>query len=102
MKDFKVRIGCYTWQVKFVDVQELPTNDGETRYNTFEILIRKTLEEPVRRLCFIHEVVHALLGTQGRCYQKQFELEDVCEFIAWRFNEIQDIIETYENNQTRI
>ena len=99
MKDFKVRIGNYTWTVKFVDISQLPNADGETRYNVFEILIRDNLQEGMRRMVFIHEVVHALLGTQGRCFQKQFDLEDVCEFIAWRFNEIQDIIETYERNE---
>lgn len=99
MKDFKVRIGNYTWTVKFVDVQELPRSEGQTRVNTFEILIRNSLDEPTRRLTFIHEVVHALLNTQGRFYQNKFTQEEICEFIAWRFNEIQDIIEMYERNE---
>ena len=99
MKDFKVRIGNYTWTVKFVDIQELPRSEGQTRVNTFEILIRNSLSENTRRLTFIHEVVHALLNTQGRFYQNKFTQEEICEFVAWRFNEIQDIIETYERNE---
>ena len=88
MKDFKVRIGNYTWTVKFVDIQELPRSEGQTRVNTFEILIRNSLNEETKRLTFIHEVVHALLNTQGRFYQNKFTQEEICEFIAWRFNEI--------------
>lgn len=99
MKDFKVRIGCYTWQVKFVPKEEINGCDGRTFPNDFKILVRNDLNPIVMRSVFIHEVVHALLDTQGRCYQRKFDLEDVCEFIAWRFNEIQDIIETYERNQ---
>ena len=102
MKNFKVRIGCYTWQVRFVDAQELPRSDGQTRCNTLEILIRDSLDENAKRLTFIHEVIHALLNTQGRFYQNKFTQEEVCEFIAWRFNEIQEIIEIYENNQARV
>lgn len=70
MKDFKVRIGCYTWQVRFVDVQELPRSEGQTRCNTFEILIRDDLDPNAKKLTFIHEAIHALLNTQGRFYQK--------------------------------
>ena len=88
MKDFKVRICNYTWTVKFVDIQELPRSEGQTRVNTFEILIRNSLNEETKRLTFIHEVVHALLNTQGRFYQNKFTQEEICEFIAWRFNEI--------------
>lgn len=99
MKDFKVRIGNYTWTVKFVNPKEIPGNNGEAHYLTQTIYIRNDMTEIATRNVFIHEVVHALLGTQGRIFTKRYTDEEVCEFIAWRFNEIQDIIEVYERNQ---
>ena len=99
MKDFKVRIGNYTWTVKFVDQKEIPGNNGEAHYLTQTIYLRNDMPSLATRNVFIHEVVHALLGTQGRIFQKRYTDEDICEFIAWRFNEIQDIIETYERNE---
>lgn len=102
MEDFKVRIGCHARQVRFVDVRELPRSEGQTRCNTLEILIRDSLDENAKRLTFIHEAIHALLDTQGRFCQSKFTQEEVCESMAWRFNGIQDIIETHEDNQARI
>ena len=58
--------------------------------------IADDLNSTTRELTFIHEVVHALLDTQGRCYQKKFDLEELCEFVAWKLPEINQIVEQFE------
>lgn len=89
----KQRIGLYTWDVLFVDKEQIKGNDGQTRCNDFQILIRNDLSPVTTELILRHEVVHALLDTQGRVYQKKFDVEEVCEFIAWKLPEINDIVE---------
>lgn len=89
----KQRIGLYTWDVLFVDKEQIKGNDGQTRCNDFQILIRNDLSPITTELVLRHEVVHALLDTQGRVYQKKFDVEEVCEFIAWKLPEINDIVE---------
>ena len=88
----KVRIGLYDWDVLFVPKDEIRGMDGQCKCSEFKILIREDLKE-CRKLTIIHEIVHALLDTQGRCFQKKFDLEDVCELIAWRLPEINSVLE---------
>lgn len=95
-KDFTIRIGNYTWQVQFVPKDLLGDYEGVTHHNLFVIQVRDDLPVMATRLTLIHEIIHALLGTQGRCYQKEFTNEDVCEFIAYRFEEIKACIEVID------
>ena len=89
----KHRIGLYEWKIAFVDKEQIKGNDGQTCCNDFQILIRNDLSPVTTELILRHEVVHALLDTQGRVYQKKFDLEEVCEFIAWKLPEINQIVE---------
>ncbi len=97
----KVRIGLYPFTIKFVDFKGIELNgnsDGRTMLNGRTILIRNDLDDIDTELVLRHEVVHAILGTQGRCYQKKFDLEEVCEFIAYKLPEINDIVERIMTN----
>jgi len=102
MKDIDVRIGLYPFKVMFVSYSEMDGNDGSTFHNDRTIKIRDDLDKVATELVIRHEVVHAILGTQGRVYQKKFDLEDMCEFIAYKTPEINDIVERimkeYESN----
>lgn len=89
----KQRIGLYTWDVLFVDKEVIKGCEGQTRCNDLKILIRNDLPLVTTEIVIRHEVVHALLDTQGRVYQKKFDVEEVCEFIAWRLPEINQIVE---------
>ena len=91
MKDSKARIGNCT----FVNPKEIPGNNGEAHCLTQTIYLRNDMPPLATRNVFIHEAVHAISGAQGRLFTKKIAM-------AWRFNEIQGIIETYEDNQTRI
>lgn len=84
----KVKIGNYDWNVRFVSKEELKGSDGQTRCNDFEILIRDDLNEESTNVIVIHEIVHALLDTQGRVYQRKFDLEEVCELVGWNADAI--------------
>ena len=91
-----MRIGLYEWKILIVDRKEIDGNDGRTLPNELTIKIADDLNGTTRGITFIHEVVHALLDTQGRCYQKKFDLEEMCEFIAWKLPEIEQILEQFE------
>lgn len=91
-----MRIGLYEWKVLIFDRKEIDNCDGRTYPNDFTIKIADDLKETAREITFIHELVHALLDTQGRNYQKKFDLEDMCEFIAWKLPEINQCVELFE------
>ena len=92
MKNVKVNIGGYTFDVEFTKPSEMPGFDGKVMPNEMKILVRNDLSETATKLIVAHEVVHAILDTQGRVYQRKFELEDVCEFVAYRLDEINVIV----------
>lgn len=91
----KTRIGLYEWEVRIATREETHGNDGQTRCNEFTILIADDLSLTTREIVLRHEVVHALLDTQGRVYQNKLSIEDMCEFIAWKLPEINDIMSRF-------
>lgn len=91
-----MRIGLYDWKVLIVDRKDIDGCDGRTIPNALEIKIADDLNSTTRKITFIHEVIHALLDAQGRCYQKKFDLEEMCEFVAWKLPEINQILEQFE------
>ena len=81
------KINGYLWTVVFVvDATQntyLKDNDGYCDFNDFTIYIRKELSLKAQEKVLIHELTHACLDTQGRLYQEQFNVEDLCEFVAY-------------------
>lgn len=98
MKKFKLRIGLYPFIVELVPRSTINGCDGRTYHNDRKILIADDLDDVATTLVARHEVVHALLGTQGRAYQTKFNVEEICEFIAYKLPEINDIMENIEKN----
>lgn len=92
--DISVRIGLYPFKIKLVDPKEIEGCDGRTFHNDRVIKIRNDLDGIATEIVLRHEVVHALLGTQGRVFQKKFGVEEVCEFIAYKTPEINDVMST--------
>ena len=97
---FDLRIGNYTWRVDFLDKKDdlIIGCDGKTFYNDFRIVVRNDLNDTATQIVIRHEVVHALMCTQGRWYQKNFNIEDICEFISFRFEELKQIDELIYQN----
>lgn len=98
-KEINIRIGLYPFKVVFVPYAEIDGCDGRTFHNDRIIKVRDDVDEIATALILRHEIVHAILGTQGRVYQKKFDLEDVCEFIAYKLPEINQIMETIADNK---
>lgn len=89
MKIFcKVKINNSTWSVRRLKPESMNDFYGYTWiiHRAIDLNDKLTSEE----LPFVirHEVCHALLDTQGRRFQKKFDLEDLCEFVAWNNEEI--------------
>lgn len=89
----KVRIGLYPFKIVSVDKEEIQGNDGLCLNNDRIIKIRNDLDDIATELVLRHEIVHAILCTQGRVYQRKFSVEEVCEFISYKLPEIEQICE---------
>ena len=88
----KVSINNHTWSVRRLSLEDMNWAKCQmygytwTQHKAIDIL--DTLEEKDLPLVIRHEVCHALLDTQGRRYQQKFDVEELCEFIAWNMDEI--------------
>ena len=91
-------IGGYPFTLEFKTRDENKGCDGYTWHCDRKIVISTDLDDLATILVIRHEIVHAILGTQGRCYQKKFDLEEMCEFIAYKLPEINDIMTEIDNS----
>lgn len=82
----KINIYGYEWTIEFVnkDNKSLKGCDGMTYLNELTIFIRKDVNKQMIRSILRHELTHAILCVQGRWYQKKFDKEELCEFIAFQ------------------
>ena len=91
----KVSINNHTWAVRRLSPEDMNWAKcqmyGYTWVQHKVIDILDTLEKKDLPLVIKHEVCHALLDTQGRRYQRKFDVEELCEFIAWNIDEIKKI-----------
>jgi len=76
----------YKFQVCFVNKNDerIRGNDGLCLHNEFTIYIRNDLDKTMQRCVLRHEITHAILCLQGRCYHNKFTQEDLCEFVAFQ------------------
>jgi len=84
----KVKIGNHFYSVRRIKPQDMNNYYGYTwcvhrAIDLNDELTREELPYVIR-----HEVCHALLDTQGRRFQKKFDIEELCEFVAWNNEEI--------------
>ena len=91
-KDAIIKIDTYPFMVKFVDKDSLYGCDGKAEPNGRIIYIRNDLDDIDTRITLIHELCHCFQFVQGRRFQRQFELEDVCEFIAYTHDKIEKLV----------
>lgn len=85
----KVKIGGHLWSVRFMEPHLMrPDENGTCWTNKCCIDIDCTMDEKETKLILTHEIVHALLGTQGRAFQKEYDEESICEIITWNIDEI--------------
>lgn len=92
-----MKIGNHDWNILFVKRALIRGNDGQTNPDELTIKIADDFEkEEVITLTFIHELIHAIFDEQGRNYQNKITQEDLCEFIAWNFEEIQRCVNEFK------
>ena len=89
-KDIEIMINEYPFTIKFFKKNN-EYYDGLTRYNERIIEIRDDVDLIATMLLVRHEITHAILCCQGRCYQKKFDVEEVCEFISYELPQINTI-----------
>ena len=94
-KEIDIEIGLYPFKLKFFKLTD-EKYDGLTKYNDRTIDIRDDLDDIATMLIIRHEIVHAILCTQGRYLQRKFDVEEMCEFIAYKLPEINEICEYIE------
>ena len=84
-----VELDGYSWNIIFTDREgfenaDLPSScDGITKFGEFSIYIDKNINPTAQKEVIIHELTHAILCTQGRWYQKKFDVEELCEFVGF-------------------
>lgn len=86
-KDIEIIINGYPFTIKFFKKNN-EYYDGLTRYNERIIEIRDDVDLMATMLLIRHEITHAILCCQGRCYQKKFDVEEVCEFVSYQLPNI--------------
>ena len=89
-KDIEIMINEYPFTIKFFKKNN-EYYDGLTRYNERIIEIRDDVDLIATMLLVRHEITHAILCCQGRCYQKKFDVEELCEFISYELPKINEI-----------
>ena len=92
-KEIKIKVEGYLFTIKFVNTDK-ENYDGITWNRTRVIEIRDDLDDEATMLLIRHELVHAILTCQGRIYQKKFDVEEVCEFVAYKLPKINEICNT--------
>lgn len=79
----EVSIYNYDWQIYFVKRDEIKGLDGNCEHNERVINVSNDLDDTAKEITLRHELTHAILGAQGRIFQKRFSVEDLCEFVAY-------------------
>lgn len=98
-----IEILGYKWDIDFVspDNPNLYPNDGCCWYNKRLMLIRNDVDKTTSECILRHELVHAILDVQGRHYQRKFDKEEVCEFIAYLNPIITKLVKEVKRNERK-
>ena len=97
---FSFKLNGWDWEVRLIP-KELLTKElgfearGFTFIDKFTIDIVAGLSKKETMLIFTHELSHAILSTQGRAFHQKFNQEDVCNFVAWSFPTILQLLDTF-------
>lgn len=99
----RIEIFGYKWDVDFVapENQNLRGNDGCCLFNKRLILIRNDVGKSATECILRHELTHAMLCVQGRHYQRKFDVEEVCELVAFLTPAINSIVKEVKRNERK-
>ena len=89
MQIIKFKLGNHNWRVRFLPTHLMRENENGTCWTGKRCIdIDESMDDKETKLVLTHEIVHALMATQGRVYEEGLCNESVCEFIAWNIDEI--------------
>ena len=102
--EYKFLLNEDEWHIKIISNEEMNKKTGENEKDCFthgltcydENIIYLNEKSPNKKKSLIHELEHCYLYEYGfNPFNKQFDLEDVCEIIAGSFEIIKKIVEDY-------
>lgn len=87
--DVLLPIGTYVFKLKLTNAKNdsrLENLEGLTNYRERQILVRDDLDD-LTTMCMVrHELVHAILYTQGRTFYDSYDEELMADFVAMNFD----------------
>lgn len=90
-----MKIVNHEWKILLKNREEMNGDDGRCVPTELTIYLAEDLKGEYRKICFTHELIHAIFDEQGRYYEKELSHEDLCEFIAWNFDEIERCVNEF-------
>jgi len=82
-------INCIEWKIRFLPSEQMREGDNGTCWSLKRIIdIDASLGYQEAKKVLTHELMHALMATQGRSYEEEINNESVCEIVAWNIDKI--------------
>ena len=89
---FKVKIGNHKWSIRFLPPDLMRENEYGTCWSLKRAIdIDASLDKEEARIILGHELSHAFLTVAGKLHNKEFDEEEVCDFITWNIDQIMSI-----------
>lgn len=97
----KIIINNVEWDFNFVPSVCLPANYyGQCCEEELTINVLENMSPQRQRFTIIHELIHAIIHSQGRAYTwEDMNEENVCEFIAWNLDTINSLVDYIEEHR---
>lgn len=84
-----VNINDIPWKVRFLPSEQMRDGDNGTCYSLKRTIdIDDSLDYSEACIIITHELMHALMATQGRCFEEEINNESVCEIVAWNLDKL--------------
>ena len=90
-----MKIGNHNWKILIVSREEINGDDGQCIPTLLTIKLADDFSGEYRKIAFTHELIHAIFDEQGRYYEKEISHEDLCEFVAWNYDEIERCVNEF-------
>ena len=85
----KVQIGNYKWSIRFLPPELMRENEYGTCWSLKRAIdIDASLDHEEAKIILGHELAHAFLTVAGKLHNKEFDEEEVCDFITWNIDQI--------------
>jgi len=95
----KIIINGLPWEVYEKDELDSECSDvttlGHTKFEELKIVLKSGLPLPLKRQIMAHEVMHAIMYSEG-IYRDTYTDEEVCELIAAHAAKIEGIMRTFD------